>query len=89
MADPDRGYPIPGGGHEQGRNEVVGQFEDRLQFPSCGLRGSQGCTSTHRAFPRRNLAEQARSSAAELRSAPACGDILARHRNELDSGALR
>jgi hypothetical protein len=42
MADPDGGYPIPGGGHEQGRNEVVGQFEDRLQFPSCGLRGSQG-----------------------------------------------
>ena len=42
MADPDGGYPIPGGGHEQERNEVVGQFEDRLQFPSCGLRGSQG-----------------------------------------------
>jgi len=41
MADPDGGYPIPGGGHEQGRNEVVGQFEGPRQFPRSGLRGSQ------------------------------------------------
>jgi len=91
MADPNGGYRIPGGGHEQGRNEVVGQFEDRLQFPSCGLRGSRrvafqrigGCPAQWRPAAQKVATLQLTGSECgvarpELRIAPAGSSINTR-----------